>query len=38
MYLFDFFETRPDRVALVPLGAIGFDGVMVVDEVTIFGE
>ena len=36
--LFGFFETRPDRVTLIPLGAIGFDGLMVVDEVMSFGE
>ena len=38
IYLFGFFKTRPDRDNLVPLGAIGFDGLMVVDEVMDFGE
>ena len=30
IYLFGFFETRHDRVTLVSLGAIGFDGWIVV--------
>ena len=38
IYLLGFFETHPDRVTFAPLGAIGFDGLMVVDEVTRFGE
>ena len=35
IYLFGFFETRPDRVILVLLGAIGFDGSIVLDEVAV---
>ena len=38
IYLFGFFETSPGRVTLVPLGAIGFDGLIAVDEVTGFSE
>ena len=38
VYLLGCFETRPDRVTLVPLGAIGFDGLIVVDEVTCFAN
>ena len=38
IYLFDFLETCPDRVTLVSLDAIGFDGLIIVDEVTGFGE
>ena len=37
-YLFGFFKTNADWVTLVPLGAIGFDGLIVVNEVTGFGE
>ena len=37
MYLFGFFKTCFDRVILVPLGAIGFDGLMVADEIIGFG-
>ena len=33
-----FFETRPYRVTLASLGAIGFDGLIVVDEVTGLGD
>ena len=32
------FETRPDRITLVWLGVIDFDGLIVVDEVTGFSE
>ena len=38
IYLLGFFKTHPDWVTFAPLGAIGFDGLMVVDEVTRFGE
>ena len=38
IYLFVFFKTRADWVTFVQLGAIGFDGLIVVDEVTSFGE
>ena len=38
IYLLDFFETCPDQVTLVLFGAIGFNGLMVVDEVTGFHE
>ena len=38
IYLFVFFETHSDRVTLVPLSAIGFDGLIVFDEVTSFRE
>ena len=38
IYLFGFFETHPDWVTLVLLGVIGFDGLIVVNEVTGFGE
>ena len=38
IYLFVFFETHSDRVTLVPLSAIGFDGLIVFDEVTGFRE
>ena len=34
--LFIFFETRVDRVTLVPLRATGFDGLMIVDQVVAF--
>ena len=32
--MFVYFKTRFDPVTLVPLGAIGFDEFMVVDELT----
>ena len=38
IYLFGFFETHPDQVTLVPLGVIGFDGLLVVNEVAGFGR
>ena len=38
IYLLVFFEKRPGRVTLIPLGAIDFDGFIVFDEVTDFGE
>ena len=38
MYLLGFFNTRPDRVILVMLGAIGFDELMVANGVTRFGK
>ena len=38
IYLFGFFETHPDRATLILLGAIGFHGLIVVDEVTGSGE
>ena len=34
VFMFGFFETHLDQVTLVPLGAIGFDGLIVVNEVT----
>lgn len=37
MYMFVYFKTRFDPVTLVPLGAIGFDEFMVVDELISFG-
>ena len=38
IYLFGFFETRPDWVTFIPSGATGFDGLIVADEVTGFGK
>ena len=38
MYLLVFFNTRPDRVILVMLSAIGFDELMVANGVTRFGK
>ena len=38
IYLFGFFETHPDWVTRVSLGAIVFDGSIFVDEVMGFGE
>ena len=38
IYLFGFFETCPDQVTLVSLGAMGFNGVIVVNEVMGFGK
>ena len=38
IYLFGFFETCPDRVTLVSLGAMGFNGLIVVNEVMGFGK
>ena len=36
--LLGIFKTSHDRVILVPLGAIGFDGLMVANEVLGLGE
>ena len=38
MLLLGFFETCPDRIILVPLGPIGFYGMMVANKVMGFGE
>ena len=38
MYLVVVFRTCSDQVILVLLGTIGFNGLMVVGEVTGFGE
>ena len=38
IYLLGFFETRPNQVILGPLGEIGFDELMVSNEVAAFGK
>ena len=38
IYLLGFFETRPDQVTLVPLGAISFGGLMGADELMSFDK
>ena len=38
VYLFGFFKTLSNQVTFVPLGEVGFDGLIVVDEAMGFSE